>query len=272
MAFDINSFVIDRPVRGFMQHKTTDEVLFLINQIEDPSLTVNADTVEATDALGAPIMFFDRAKSCEFSASNSLLDLGLLAAQNGTAKQVAGATNKISVVYNEEAKWGGDTKEITLKHTPTGVAGAEIPFIYKLNNDGTFGKKYTCAAGAGEGKFKVDAANKKITAPTDVTTEERVFIIYTYEADGSTGNGAVQVTGDGVNFPTAGKFTLEVLGADTCDISTKYYAYLHFPNAKMQSNFDLTLTTEGKHPFTIKCMQDYCDNEKKLFTLTVPET
>ena len=271
MAFDINSFVIDRPVRGFMQHKTTDEVLFLINQIEDPSLTVNADTVEATDALGAPIMFFDRAKSCEFSASNSLLDLGLLAAQNGTAKQVAGTNNKISVVYNEEVKWVTG-KTVTLKHKPTGVAGAEIPFIYKLNNDGTFGKKYTCAATAGEDKFKVDAATSSITPPTNVTVEERAFIIYTFEADGTENNGAVQVTGDGVNFPTAGKFTLEVLGADTCDISTKYYAYLHFPNAKMQSNFDLTLTTEGKHPFTIKCMQDYCDNEKKLFTLTVPET
>lgn len=56
MAFDISAFVIDRPVRFLMTHTTTGELLFMINQIEDPTLTMNADTTDAVDAIGVPIM------------------------------------------------------------------------------------------------------------------------------------------------------------------------------------------------------------------------
>ena len=44
-----------------------------------------------------------------------------------------------------------------------------------------------------------------------------------------------------------------------------------FPQAKLLSDYNLDFTTEGKHPFTIRAMQNYCDSEKKLFDLIVPE-
>lgn len=213
----------------------------------------------------------ERNKSCEFSGSNAIFDMGLLAAQNGTSKKVAGDNGTyFSVTITEEITWVTGT-DVTLAHVPTGTSGSEIPFIYELKGDGTYGKKYVCGASAGAGTYKITANTKKITPPTDVTTSSKALVIYTYTADGTTGNGAVQVVGDAVNFPDAGRGLLEVLGCDLCDISTKYYAYLEFPQAKLLSQFDINLTTDGNHPFTIRCMQDYCDNEKKLFSLTVPE-
>lgn len=170
----------------------------------------------------------------------------------------------------QEFTWVTGT-DVDLDYTPVGTSGAEIAYIYKLNGDGTLGQRYEAAASATTGKFKVSAATKKVTPPTDVTTAEKAWCVYYYTADGTTDLGAISVTNDAKNFPTAGKFIMEVLGADTCDISTKYYAYIVFPQAKLMSDFDVTFSTDGKHPFTIKAMQEYCNNDKTLFTIYVPE-
>ena len=212
----------------------------------------------------------ERAKTCEFSASNALFDLGLLAAQSGTEKKVASANAPLTVSVCETIDWVAGTGTV-LKHTPVGTAGAEVPFIYALNPDGTVGTKYTVGASVGAETFVVNAATKTITPPSGVTTLSKALVFYDYTADGTESNGAVQATADAINFPDAGRFLLEVLGHDTCDITTKYYAYVDFPAAKLSSEFDINLTTDGQHPFTLRCMQDYCDYEKKLFTITIPE-
>ena len=268
--FDISSFVIDRAIRGTMFRKGTFDLLWTLTQITDPSLNMTADTEDAVDAIGIPIMTFERNKQCEFSASNALFDLGLLAAQSGTQKKVAAANATIPVTVSEELTIRNGVTA-TLKHVPTGTAGAEVPYLYVINPDGTLGKKYEVGANAGSDVFTVNAASKTITAPTNVTADTKVLAFYTYIADGTEGNGAVQAQADAVNFPDAGRFLLEVLGHDTCDITTKYYAYIDFPAAKLSSEFDINLSTDGQHPFTLRCMQDYCDHEKKLFTVTVPE-
>ena len=269
-TFNISSFVIDRAIRGTMFKKGTWELLWSLNQITDPSISMTSDSTDAVDAIGVPIMSFERAKTCEFSGSNALFDLGLLAAQSGTVKKTATALDTVVVSKCEEIDWVAGTG-VVLDHTPVGTAGAEVPFVYGINPDGTIGSKYEVGASAGAGVFTINAATKTITPPTDVTTLSKAMVFYDYVADGTDGNGAVQATADAINFPDAGRFLLEVLGHDTCDITTKYYAYIDFPTAKLSSEFDLDLTTDGQHPFTLRCMQDYCDYEKKLFTVTIPE-
>ena len=128
---NLNSFVIDRPLRGMMLHSGTGEVMWTINQIEDPSLQVSAETADAVDALGVPIMSFDRAKSAEFSASSSLFDLGLLAAQSGSELEKSDASTKIVTPCFEEITRGTE-ESATLKHTPKGTAKDGIPYIYVL--------------------------------------------------------------------------------------------------------------------------------------------
>lgn len=266
MAFQMRNFVIDRIRRGFMTHSSTGEVLWCLNQIENPTLNVTAETADAVDALGTPIASFNRAKQAEFSAESSLFDLGLLAAQSGTAISDASTSNKYAVPCPEELTVSAaDT--LTLARTP--IDGS-LKFVYVLNGDGSLGTRYTIGESAGEDTVSV--AGKVITfAEGKAPVGSRWFAFYEYEASDEAGYGASQVVNTAIDFPTAGRFVMEVLGADVCDPSTLYYAIVEFPNAKMMSDFDLSFTTDSKHPFTLRAMQEYCDAEKILFRIIIPE-
>ena len=81
--FDINNFAIDHVLRGIMTSSADGSLMWAINQITEPSLSVTAEKSEAVDAIGSTIATFNRAKKAEFTANNSLFDLGLYAAHVG---------------------------------------------------------------------------------------------------------------------------------------------------------------------------------------------
>lgn len=262
MAFDVRDFVIDRIRRGTMFSDTTGEVLWTVTQVRDASLTMSSETAEATDALGNTIVQFDRSKSAEFSGTNALWNLGLSAAQFGNEKVVANETNKIRTPMYEQLVVANG--KITLAHVPAGTTGAEIKYIYALNGDSSLGTRYTLGTAASDTEFALDAATKTITVPTGVTGNIAVF--YDYDAEQ-----AVMLEANASEFPKAGKFVLEVIGKDTCDKTATYVAYIVFPNAKLKSDFDLSFTTDGGHPFSMEMMQDYCDLEKRLFNIYIAQ-
>ena len=263
MAKVINNFVIDHVLRGIMT-KQAGDYMWSINQITNPSLSVTlSDTAQAVDALGTPIAEFDRGRSAEFSAENSLFDLGLYAAQMGNDKEIASAISTITTPSFEEIEVKGESDETyVLKHTPNDP----IKTIYLLNGDGTLGTSYAAGTSASGTEFVYTADTHTITLPTGLTKEDMLFVMYEYELEAG-----VAVTADGINFPKRGKFVMEVLGSDVCDQDTLIHAYVIFPNAKLDGNVDYSFATDGTHPFTIKAMQDYCDHKKRLFTIVVPD-
>lgn len=258
MAFDLNNFVIDRIVRGVALSQKDDSVLFSINQIQNASLNCASESTDAVDAMGTPIATFYRAKSCEFSAENALFDLNLMSTQLGTTKKVASANSKITAPAMESftVTEGG---KYELKHTPK-VAPTEI---YALNGDSTFGVKYAKATAASATAFSI--ADKTISLPTDVTVGTEMFVMYEYETEN-----AVEVVNSARNFPVGCKFVMEVLGCDVCDQTNLVYAYVIFNNAKLSPDFDWSIATDGSHPFSMKAQQDYCDKEKRLFSIIIP--
>lgn len=267
--FDINNFVIDRVRRGTMFSLSKGDAQWSLTQIESPSLSVTTDNDEVVDAIGTRIMQFDRAKAAELSGSNSLLDFGLLAAQGGTEKKIAGADNKLIMPnYETHVLTAAEIEagKFALEQKPSGVAGAEIPFIYKLNGDDTLAAKYPIAAAATASAFKLDVETKEITLPTGVfAANDRLWIPYEYETE----NG-IEIDNTGKDFPKAGRFVMEVLGHDVCNPDKNYFAYVECNNAKLNAAYDLNFTSDGKHPFTLQMMQNYCDPEKKLFSVKVP--
>lgn len=262
--FDINNFVIDHVLRGIMTSSDDGSVMWSINQITDPALNITAENSEAVDALGSVIATFNRSKSAEFSGSNSLFDLGLLAAQSGTEKEIAssGATITTPCFETIVVPATPASTPVTLKHTPL----VQPTVIYELKGDGTLGAKLEYSASTATGKFTYDSDSHAITFPSDATVGAQYLIVYDYESES-----AVAVTGDAVNFPRAGKFIMEVLGTDVCNQSILIHAYVVFPNAKLDPNVDITFSTDGNHPFTIQAQQDYCDNKKTLFQIVIPE-
>ena len=260
MAYDVNNFVIDHVIRGVMTSTADGSYMWSINQITDPTLSVTSETADAVDALGSTITTFNRGKQAEFSASNSLFDLGLYAAQMGVEKEIASAGNTLNVPAFETVTIATGQATYTLGHTPL----TNITTIYQLKGDGTLGTVYTASSTASATNFVQSGTT--LTAPTGLTAGTQLFVMYDYASEN-----AVSVSGDAVNFPKAGKFIMEVLGTDVCDPTTLIHAFVIFPNAKLDANVDITFATDGNHPFTLRANQAYCDSKKTLFSIVVPK-
>lgn len=277
MAFDLNNFVIDRVVRGIAVSQgdntklgiNAGDVLFSINQITNPSLSCTSESTDAVDALNVPIATFYRAKTAEFSAENALFDMNLLATQAGTKKKVASTSDVIETPCFQTIDVEAGKTEYALTHTPKAA-----PKVYILNGDGTLGDKVTIST-------KTDPENKDIVvsgtsvklvvSAAGYAAGDQLFFMYDYEANGSESNGAVEVANTATNFPVGCKFIMEILGADVCDQTNLIYAYLIFPNAKLSPDFDWSIATDSTHPFSMRAMQEYCDKEKRLFSIIIPE-
>lgn len=259
----INNFIIDKVLKGIMTKKN-GEYMWSINQITNPTLNVAlTDSAQAVDALGTVIQEFDRGRSAEFSAENSIFDLSLYAAQLGRDVENASSEAKIIVPAFETVDVAGTEDETYVtKKTPTEA----IAKIWAVNNDGTLGTVYAAGTAASATEFAYDEASHTISIPTGLVAGSQLFVMYEYASEKATA-----VTANAIDFPKSGKFVLEVLGTSVCDPDTLVHAYVVFPNAKLDGNVDYTFATDGTHPFTIKAMQDYCDKEKKLFSIILPE-
>lgn len=260
----LKNFVIDRVRRGVMFNTNSGEPMWAINQITNPSLSVTTDTSDAVDALGSTIMTFDRAKNAEFSAENSLFDLGLMAAQSGTEIDYSTASNTYTVPYFDEITIATANTAV-LARTP---AAGTFKFIYKKNGDGTLGDKFTVGDSASGNVVSVN--DKTVTFASGKANVGDYFIAF-YEFTANGDIEAAQVVNDATHFGKSGRFVMEVLGVDVCDPSTLYSAYVEFPNAKLTSDFDLSFATDSTHPFTLRANQFYCDEERKLFRIVIPE-
>ena len=131
----IKNFIVDRVVRGNMYSHKTGELLWSLNQITNPSLSMESETVDAVDALGTPIMSFDRSKSCTFSAENAIFDLTLLGEQVGQAAKEGTTIIPMFESFDVEADGG----VITLSNEP--ATDYPVTFIYVLEKDGSLGNQ-----------------------------------------------------------------------------------------------------------------------------------
>lgn len=200
--------------------------------------------------------------------------MNLMATQLGTKKKVAAdeAGKKITVpaMENFAPVKGNDSKyTYKLKHTPL-AAPTEI---YVLADDSTFGQKYKLGTDNNGDPLSTAAADTfgfvtdTIYLPTGITGTEEMFVMYEYES-----GSAVEVVNSATEFPVGCKFVMEVLGCDVCNQTDLIYAYVIFDNFKLSPDFDWSIATDGSHPFSGKAQQAYCDREKRLFSIVIPET
>ncbi len=266
---NINTFITDRVLRfNMMNQGNRSELFWSLTQVTDPSLTFETESQEITDAIGNTVANIDKSKKGTFSGSNAFFDMSLFAAQHGTEKVTGSASSKIvtpcfEIITATDSDNDGTMDLVTLGHTPSN--DAEIKAIYALNGDDTLSTKITRDTSAGAGKFALSADS--LTLPTDTVAGNEYFIQYEYEAESG-----VSVTAKATEFPKAGYGIMEVLGFDVCNQSEKIYAYWIFPNAKLKSDAELSFASDAQtHPFTIDLRQEYCDREKVLAKLVIPE-
>ncbi len=256
MAMNVNELILDK-VRSLIFTDLSDgSVIGRLTMLEEPSLQTAAEGEDVTDAQGALITKIFRAKTGRFEATNSLLSMDLLAQQYGSAKEVANATDKITVPCEETLTVEGG--KITLSHTPSNT----VKYIYKLEN-GALAQKYTVGATASETEFAINEA--VITVPTDVTG--KIYVEYEYESED-----AVRVVNNTENFPEAVGVKIFAIFKDQCNENVKYAGSIVANKGKIDpSSIDTALTATGKHAFAIDFMKDHCAENADLFSVIIAQ-
>lgn len=256
---NIENLVINRVVRGTLFDKNTNEVIVSVDQISDASLECSGEQVFTNDALGQKIAAFDRSKDAKFTASNALLNFGLMAAQFGSDKELASDQHKLIVPAFDLIEVGEDATKITLNDTPA----SPLKFIYSTHTDKSKNVTYKVGATASANEFVI--TGKEITLPTNAFTKGDLVAIW-YDVETTE---AVQIENTTTRFAKGGRFILEVLACDVCDINTEYYTYIIFDNAKMDNNVTIDFSNEAKQQFVVNALQDYCSVNNRLFKIVV---
>ena len=190
-----------------------------------------------------------------------------MATQLGTTKKVgktgvaADGSDAVKVIVPAMESFEAKGGKYVLKHAPKAVPSE----IYALGQDSTFAQKYIRETSASATAFAYSEADHTITLPANIEDGAEMFVMYEYET-----TSAVEVVNSAKNFPVGCKFIMEVLGCDVCDQTNLVYAYVIFNNAKLSPDFDWSIATDGTHPFSMKAQQDYCDKEKRLFSIVIP--
>jgi len=249
MAFNKNELVLDRVRSATYSNLTTGELVFRLTSIEDPSLNFTSESEEVTNALGTLITKIPRAKSINFSGTNSLVSFDLMAAQFGTEKETASAGNAITS-WNYEILTVANGK---VQLSKTAAVADSVPYIYSIV-DGDVGTSYAAGASASATEF-LFGENGEITVPTALANGSKVYVEYAYTTE--EGN---KVTDRADDFPTAGKLTLYVYYRDKCTDELLSGVVL-IPKAKLSPDFEQNLTSTGKHPFEFDILADYCNED-----------
>lgn len=266
--FDINAFIIDRPTKAIFMN-SDDTTAWYTNQIQDFKVKVDGEEQTKKDAAGNTIATITKGKTCITSFNVAVYDLNILAALNGTEKEIATSTAKITTPAFEEVQITADNKsEIILKNAVKAVGGKYSVNVTTLTKDGSPKQIFKQGSAVAEGVFTYTSASKTITFNTgDLSEGDTVLIVYEYDS-----TKAVRVIASGDKFPTAGKLYVQVAGFDICDQNTRIYAYYRFPTAKLTSSYETDINLDATIPMEFNCAVDYCGTDKNFYDVIAPSS
>lgn len=218
------------------------KVLFLADQIVDPSLSFTSETEDIVDAMNNVVMVLENGRGATFSASNAFFNTQILAAQVG---------GEVSTGATEITKYDivtlGEGGVATLSATAKGTEAK----VYKLAKDGSLTTAEAVDGTIAEGKITV----------ADGVKDSKVLVVYTAEV---TAEEKISAFADAKNKLM--NVTAEVLLKELCN-EELYYAYI-IMKGKLNGEAEWSMTRDGNHPFEIRCFPEYC-GEKKLVDVII---
>lgn len=258
---NMNDVVIEKILRYEHYNTSTGMLEWMANQLEDATLSITSESSEVVDAEGSTIATFFKGRKAEFSATNSLFNLGIASAQTGNANGVDRGSDTHTVnVPRSQIFTVGSTSTVTLADIPTGTPGAEIPYIYTIDGTGYNTACYSLGAVASPTQFALDASSKTITLPTGLAVGTRIMVNYRTDM-----NDALSFSANSMDAPIAGRGMLWVKCHNVCDKSKIVYGIVEFPNAQPSPDYELSFSPDGKHALTIEMHKDYCDPDQVLY-------
>ncbi len=262
MAITKEQLIIDRCLRLTAFTKDAngkrDTAKFMLPEVEDFEVAIEvANQTDVTDSTGATVAQLERGKTATFSGNASFVNFGLMAAQAGKDMIVGSASAKVTTPFFEELV--ADTGEATLTNAAVGTAGAEVGAIYELNADGSLGAKYAQSSAASATSFAYDAETKKISLPTGMADGTKIVVWYDYESETT-----IEIDNDGDKFAGVYAIQADILCKDICNQNLETVVTITSDNAKLNSAYSQTWTSESKHPFEFTVTPNVCDTNKNL--------
>lgn len=204
MAFKLGDLIIDRISMGYAE-KFDGTPLYVLTQLSEASIEISAESRDAVDKDGTLIKRFWNAKTGEFTATNAMLNLNIMAAQSGNEANIATADNVIVM-----------PKIITVKSGTTVdldgfVTGNRIT-VNALGTNGAMGKAYTQGTTASATEFGLTGT--RFTPPTDTAESQYVVKFDRQVTEG------VDILNSADKFPPTVRLTLKGLCVDPCEADT----------------------------------------------------
>jgi hypothetical protein len=236
-------FALDRVLSVAGTDVIDGKVLFLADQITDPSLSFTSETEDIVDAMNNVVMVMENGRGATFGASNAFFNTQILAAQVGGEVESGDAEiTKYDIVTL------GESGKAKLSAT-TEATKAQV---YKLSTDGSL-----TTAEAVEGTI---AAGEVTVA--DAAKDDKVLVVYTAKV---TASEKISAFADAKNKLM--NVTAEVLLRDLCK-EELYYAYIVM-RGKLSGEAEWGMTRDGNHAFEIRCFPEYCGDKKLVDVIIV---
>ena len=231
MAVNSNKYIIQNMERLSFFDNATGVCQFVVDDLQSAEMVNEQETVYATGKNGVRIGSADRNKASRITATNGSIVDGVMAMQVGAEVEVGTITVPKHFVALETA----DGTSVTIDLKPIGAVGAEIPYIYKRNTDGTIGESYPIAAQASATAFSYNPSTKKVTLPTGkFAAGETVYMFYDIEVAN-----AKKISNDEDKFSATGMLIADIFAKDICT-EKSYYGKIIYPKAKASGNFNLS--------------------------------
>ena len=230
MSVNSNKYIVQNMERISFFDLDTGVCQFVVDDLQEATMTNEQETVYATGKNGVKIGSADRNKASRITATNGSIVDGVMAMQVGS-EIVQGAT-VVPRHFFMLTTTDGVSADVAIK--PMGAVGNEIPYIYKRNADGTVGRSYPIAATASDETFQYDPSTKKLTLPTGAfTAGETVYTFYDIEV-----NDAKKISNQEDRFSATGMLVADCFAKDICSMQKSF-----IPRQKRQATLTWLLET-----------------------------
>lgn len=251
MAFKLGDLVVDRIVNGVAEN-SKGELLYLLTNLQEATIDITADSVDAVDGTGTIIKTFYRGKQGEFTATNSTLSLPIIGAMSGTDTVYASTSDPLTIPRIITSSTADD---IPLPGITDNGASANI-VVNAISANGTLGDAYPT------GKITVVAKGSSDTWSKLTIDQQEGDTMWIIKYNREVTDNGLKIVNRSDAFPKSCKLTLKVLIVDPCETDIVRAAYVILPNFQPSPELSFSISTDATIDFSGKLQTSYCG--KKL--------
>jgi hypothetical protein len=227
-------FSIQQVFEILLRKPADKSILAYLEDVKTSGLENTVEMVYPTGGRGNTYIGggFAHSKKATMNVSMATWNTEVMAIQNGTEVST-GAQEIVEYEVLEHT-----TGTYSTKHKAIGVSGAEIGFVYAVNEDGTYGKRYEQATSAASGKFSY--SNGTITFATSDAPAGDIALSYARK----TTEAAQKITIDTEAIPATVLVTAYGLAKDVC--TGELFPCQVDGMAQVDGNYNFDLSADGE--------------------------